>query len=194
MKKNIMIVIIVMASVILLVASISVLYKKLPNYSPLNRARGAEQNIEEENDQNGVVSDSNKTDSPIGDFLDSREETGRRSGSQIPNNEQNSERKESGCTLVRPGNIPNVDCDVNFITLQGVSLKISNSIGQAINVKILLNNCDTEKESVIENNEQKDFFFSCAIEDFFEEDITVTYEINENTIQVYGFVSGNVET
>lgn len=107
-------------------------------------------------------------------------------------NEEEREYTNPACNLVRPGNIQYVECTANYVAAEKVSLTISNDLGETINAKLRLNNCGAEKQEIIENNQEKEFIFYCQTEDYFEEDIYITYEIQENNIEVFGVVLGTV--
>lgn len=106
--------------------------------------------------------------------------------------EEEREYTEPSCNLVRPGNLQYVECFAGYITTEKISLTISNDLGETINAKLKLNNCDTEKQGTIENNQEKEFIFYCQSENYFEEDIYITYEIQEKQIEVFGVVLGSV--
>jgi len=120
-------------------------------------------------------------DSAIGE--DSQEENAKSEGQEY---------KKPSCNLVRPGNIQYVECKANYIKTQKISITISNDLGESISARLNINNCDTEKQGVIENNEQKEFIFYCKSENYFEEDIYIEYEIQNKNIEVFGVVLGTV--
>ncbi len=101
----------------------------------------------------------------------------------------------STCTLIRPGNIPDVSCSVRFIREREVSLIIVNQLGQDIVANLQLVRCSPgENVASVANNQGRDFVFSCdnTGRSEFEEDLTVTYTINGQRVRVYGFVKGPV--
>ena len=99
------------------------------------------------------------------------------------------------CTLIRPGNIPDVSCSVRSIGVTSVSLIIVNQLGQDIVANLQLAHCSPEENIAgVANNQYKDFVFSCdnTGKNEFEEDLIVTYTINGQQVRVYGFVKGPV--
>lgn len=107
---------------------------------------------------------------------------------QTPN-----ENGGSFCVLVRPGNLPDVNCFVNYIKKDAVSLKIENKLGEDMGITLDLKTCSPKIQDAIKNNEQKNFVFSCNNNDYFNQDLFVTYILQEGgNVNVGGFVSGNV--
>ncbi len=113
------------------------------------------------------------------------------SGDSIPSPED--KVIQNSCVLVRPGNLPNINCLVNYIKKEGVSLKIENNLGEGIGITIDLKTCSPKIQDNIKNNEQKDFIFSCNNTDYFNQDVLITYFLQQNgTITIGGFVNGPV--
>jgi hypothetical protein len=96
------------------------------------------------------------------------------------------------CSLVRPGNIPNIECSVNHIKPNEVSLNINNEFGQEIGIEISLDSCSPTIEDTIANNNEKDFIFSCNNKEFFTRELSITYNLENTTITVGGFVAGPI--
>lgn len=94
------------------------------------------------------------------------------------------------CSLVRPGNLPNLICDVNYIKKGEVSLKISNNIGENVNVYVILKECPNEGDALVENGESRNFVFSCSFSNYFESDIILTYTIGDKVVEATGIVGG----
>src|SRR3989338_2604352 len=89
-------------------------------------------------------------------------------------NRENSEKPgnlENVCMLVRPGNLPDISCSVNYIKSDMVSLKIKNELGERINISIKLDSCNPEVSELVENFQEKDFVFSCSNKEYFNEAI-----------------------
>jgi hypothetical protein len=100
---------------------------------------------------------------------------------------------ESACVLARPGNLPNINCFVNYIMKNSISLKIENKLGEDIGINLDLKTCSPKINDGIENNEEKDFVFYCDNNDYFNEDIVITYILKGNgTVAIGGFVNGPV--
>jgi len=115
--------------------------------------------------------------------------------SETPKSTNESQEKsiiEKTCMLVRPGNIPDVTCDVNYIAKKEVSLKIKNELGEKIGIIIQLDTCD-ELSGEVENDNEKDFIFSCDNEDFFNQAIFISYLLEGGKkVDIGGFVRGSV--
>ena len=94
------------------------------------------------------------------------------------------------CLLARPGNLPNIECDVNYIKLDSVSLKILNDLEEDISVNIVLNDCFTTAHGLVPNKGNSDFIFSCDIQEYFESDMAIIYTIGQSNIPVIGFLKG----
>ena len=94
------------------------------------------------------------------------------------------------CLLARPGNLPNIGCEVNYIRADSVSLKILNDLDEDMLVNIVLNDCFTTAYGLVSNKGNSDFVFSCSVQDYFESDMTITYTIGQNNIPIIGFVKG----
>ena len=99
----------------------------------------------------------------------------------------------SSCTLVRPGNLPDITCSVNYIKKDSISLKMRNALGEKIFAIIKIDTC-SESNGTIENNQEKDFNFSCNNKNYFNEVVSLTYILEGNKrTDVGGFVIGSVE-
>jgi len=96
------------------------------------------------------------------------------------------------CVLIRPGNIPDVDCSVNYISSQEVSLKIKNDFGRDLKIIASLESCNPEITKIIEDKNSGNFVFSCNNSGIFYHNIAVKYFVDNGTISVGGFVSGSV--
>lgn len=94
------------------------------------------------------------------------------------------------CLLARPGNIPGIECAVNFIQQNIVSLKVMNTFGEDIFVNIELSGCSNQASGIVPNNGNSDFQFTCNVGAYFDESLTVVYTIGNNSVQVIGIVSG----
>jgi len=105
-----------------------------------------------------------------------------------------SPERESECILIRPGNLPDIICSVNYISPNEVSIKIKNEIGKKIGVVIRIEKCGLEIFKMIENNEEKDFVFPCNNrENFFNEEVLISYIIdNSEKVDIGGFIQGFV--
>ncbi len=116
------------------------------------------------------------------------------SGSSGDSNTTWEERvNENTCVLVRPGNLPNINCFVNYIKRDSISLKIENKLGENIGISLDMKTCSPKINDEIKNNEEKDFIFYCNNADYFNEDIVITYILKENgTVAIGGFVNGPV--
>ncbi len=100
---------------------------------------------------------------------------------------------ESSCVLIRPGNLPNVICIVDYINKNSVSLNIENKLGEDIGINLNLKTCSQKFQDNIKNNEKKNFIFSCNNYGYFNEEIMITYILKENgTVNVRGFINGPV--
>ncbi|MEK6844453.1 MAG: hypothetical protein AABX83_03445 [Nanoarchaeota archaeon] len=110
------------------------------------------------------------------------------SGSQI----SNSTSGNLLCLLVRPGNLPGIECSVNYITGGSVSIRLENNMGEDFSINIILNNCSNQANGFITNGNVADFTFSCPTGSYFEEDLIVSYTIGSNVVQISGIVSGPV--
>ena len=109
---------------------------------------------------------------------------------EIGDNELKSEGDRPLCLLARPGNLPNIRCEVNYINADSVSLKILNDLEEDMSVNIVLNDCFTTAHGLVPNKGNSDFIFSCGIQEYFESDMTITYTIGQSNIKVIGFVKG----
>ncbi len=104
------------------------------------------------------------------------------------------EDNRTACMVVRPGNIPDVLCYVNYIGETGVSVSLKNKLGEEIDATINLNTCSPEVTESINNNQEKEFVFSCNNYYYFKEAIFLSYTLSgDRVIEVGGFVSGFVE-
>ena len=102
----------------------------------------------------------------------------------------------SSCTLIRPGNLPNIECSVNYIKKDGVSLKIINELGEDMDVKISLEKCSPEFLESIQNSHYRDFVFLCGNSEIehFNSDIYISYILNQGKIvEIGGFIDGDVQ-
>ena len=96
------------------------------------------------------------------------------------------------CLLVRPGNLPGIECSVNYITGGSVSIRLENNMGEDFSIDMILNNCSNQANGFIVNGNIADFTFSCPTGSYFEEDLIVSYTIGSNVVQISGIVSGPV--
>ena|SRR3989344_9015426 len=108
----------------------------------------------------------------------------------IGNQELDNRSYKPLCLLARPGNLPNIECEVNYINADSVSLKILNDLDEDMSVNIVLNDCFTTAHGLVPNKGNSDFVFSCSIQEYFESDMTITYTIGQSNINVIGFVKG----
>jgi hypothetical protein len=101
--------------------------------------------------------------------------------------------KGNDCMIIRPGNLPGIECEVNYITKNSTSLKMKNGFGEDISIIASLSGCNPIIFEKISNNRDKDFIFSCKNEGYFNKEISLTYVIGDETeISIGGFVSGPV--
>ncbi len=116
-------------------------------------------------------------------------------GSNVTSEDLQDRLNQSSCSLIRPGNLPDINCFVNYIKKESVSLKIENKLGEDIGIMMNLNSCSPELQDTIKNNEQKDFIFSCNNNDYFSQDILISYFLSGNgTVNIRGFVNGYVSS
>lgn len=102
-------------------------------------------------------------------------------------------RNESSCILIRPGNLPDINCFVDYIKEDSISLRIENKLGEDIGINLDLKTCSPKIQDKIKNNEKKNFIFYCSNNDYFNEDIIITYILKENgNVSIGGFVNGPV--
>lgn len=94
------------------------------------------------------------------------------------------------CLLARPGNLPNIGCEVNYIRTDSVSLKMLNDLDEDMSVNIVLNDCFTTAYGIVLSKGNSDFVFSCSVQEYFESDMTITYTIGQSNIPMIGFVKG----
>ena len=85
-----------------------------------------------------------------------------------------------------------IECSVNYIVDESVSIRVENNIGEDISINIILNECSNQANGFIANGNVADFTFSCATGDYFEEDLVVSYTVGGNMVQINGIVSGPV--
>lgn len=97
------------------------------------------------------------------------------------------------CMLVRPGNLPDISCTAERISADSVILKIRNEFGQSINASIHLDSCTPKLSGVIENNQEKEFVFSCSNNEYFNEALSISYSFGDNQVDIGGFISGSVQ-
>lgn len=205
MKKRVLILLIIVVVAILFILA-SFLFLSSKRYYFEDKTNKA---ISEGKD-NGKIDTSSETDELLtikssslkSESSNSEEGNGRGGGgsgggstSETPKSTNESQEKniiEKTCMLVRPGNIPDVTCSVNYIAKKEVSLKIKNELGEKIGVIIKLDTCN-ELSGEIENDNEKDFVFSCDNEDFFNQAIFISYLLEgERRVDIGGFVSGSV--
>ena len=116
------------------------------------------------------------------------------SGSTGDAGEQNppAQNSSNSCILVRPGNFPDVSCSVDYIKSTGVSLKIRNEFGSAIQARISLTHCSPEINKSIANNQEEHFVFSCDNLGEFIEEVSINYVVGSGGgVNIGGFVVGN---
>lgn len=118
----------------------------------------------------------------------------------LPNNDEktplNENNKTPSCILVRPGNLPDITCSVDYIYKDEVSIKLKNEIGGNLGVVINLGECRPEIIDELIDKEEKSFVFFCGIqEDFFDEQISISYIIDQTEkIEINGFIQGAVQS
>ncbi|MFA5060864.1 MAG: hypothetical protein WC494_00935 [Candidatus Pacearchaeota archaeon] len=103
------------------------------------------------------------------------------------------EDKESpSCILIRPGNLPDITCGVNYINRDEISIKLKNEIGENLGIIINIENCQPEIKEELKNEEEKSFIFFCeSPEEFFKKQISISYIINQTErIDINGFIMG----
>jgi hypothetical protein len=106
--------------------------------------------------------------------------------------------EESGevplCILVRPGNLPDITCSVDYIHKEEISLRLKNEIGEDLGIIIEVDNCLPEISENIKNGENKSFIFSCEPhEGYFNEQISISYIIGQTErVDINGFVQGTI--
>jgi len=147
------------------------------------------------NNQENLVSDSNTNNNlPVsGGSGSGSKSSGGGFGNNITSEDSQDRFNQSSCSLIRPGNLPDINCFVNYIKKEGVSLKIENKLGEDIGIMMNLNNCSPQLQETIKNNEQKDFVFSCDNDAYFSQDILISYFLSGNgTVNIKGFVNGYV--
>ncbi len=108
----------------------------------------------------------------------------------INSTNQDSTNNDFLCLLARPGNLPNIECHVNYIKTDSISLKISNALGEDIFVEIIIDGCSSNVQGFVKNNENTDFVINCSVENYFESELTMIYSIGNNNIVINGIVSG----
>jgi hypothetical protein len=168
------------------------------SFSSLNGNSKDNKLVSQNNNPENTMPDSNKVDdnSPAGG--DSGRSSGSSAGSANANGFENNSNPEerlnqSSCSLIRPGNLPDINCFVNYIKTNSVSLKIENKLGEDIGIMMNLNTCSPQLQNTIKDNEQKDFVFSCNNNDYFSQDILISYFLSGNgTVNIGGFVNGYV--
>lgn len=116
--------------------------------------------------------------------------TGNAADTSVGNRELDNGSDKPLCLLARPGNLPNIECEVNYIKTDSVSLKILNDLDEDMSVNIVLNDCFTTAYGLVPNKGNSDFVFSCSVQEYFEGDMTITYTIEQSNIPVIGFVKG----
>lgn len=114
-------------------------------------------------------------------------------GGEVSSEGNNTISRENSCMLVRPGNLPNIKCSVNYIKQDSVSLKIKNEIGDKIDIELKIDTCNPELRETIENMDEKDFVFFCINQNYFNQALYLSYIFgNESRVEIGGFVSGSV--
>lgn len=144
---------------------------------------------------NKSSSEENSVISSGEDFLDRG--NGKNSVNEIL---ENSSKENSGevplCILVRPGNLPDITCSINYIHKDEISIRLQNKIGKDLGVVISINECYPEIFEDVKNEEEKSFTFSCeSHEGYFNEQISISYIIDlEKRVDINGFVQGAVQS
>jgi len=97
------------------------------------------------------------------------------------------------CSLVQPENVV-VDCFLNYVNENGVSLKIGNNAGQDMKIFIRIAVCGSGISDSLFIGEEKDFVFSCDVRDYFQGDLFITYKVGEEEpVTIFGVVGGSVK-
>lgn len=109
------------------------------------------------------------------------------------NESERGEIQEGYCSLVRPGNLPDVDCFVNYIFNDELSVKIVSSNEDIEGLRISVSECSGEITKPVEEG-GTDFVFPCKISgDSFEGEINVVYLMSDSSeIEIFGILGGGV--
>lgn len=97
---------------------------------------------------------------------------------------------ENSCSLVRPGSVEGVDCNLKSMDSEGVVLTISNQNVKVVSASLSLEGCGSDSASLPVGD--TDFSFSCSIGENFDGDLTVTFSLTEGSVEVNGFVIGSI--
>ena len=201
MKRGLLIVVFIVIFVIAILY-FGILFSDKEIRDKLNSNKNSEINnvVSDENTQNtdndiinGEASEnSDGSDNSAGGGGSGSDSSGTESSSGgSENNPDLNENSESSCVLVRPGNLPDIECSVNYIKNEGVSLNIKNELGEKIDIIINLDTCSPELQETLENLDEKEFAFSCENSGYFNKDISVTYILSgDKRIEIGGFVAG----
>lgn len=187
MQKEFFIIIIIVAAI---TTSFFIFNSNSENFLQQNKNSNQELNDSNQTlntEDKNFVDNTNHNQDSNENFQDS---TGN-SNNALSNSPQN---QTSVCMLVRPGNLPDIFCDVNYISQEQVSLKITNNLGEKISTKIKLDTCTPQLTKDIENSQEENFVFTCENEDYFNQAIFLTYELLDGEkVEIGGFVSGEIE-
>ncbi|MDO8508753.1 MAG: hypothetical protein Q7S27_03660 [Nanoarchaeota archaeon] len=157
--------------------------------------------------ETGRVIDDSFNDKNDGDLINNGNilnEGGREGfdGKESTSNDKNFEFEEGNeiangdkqlCLVVRPGNLPNIECKVNYIHEGEISLKIANSMGENLFVSIFLSGCASIVNGEVLNNGNLDFIFFCETDEYIEKEMIMTYNIGSSSIELNGIVIGPVK-
>jgi hypothetical protein len=174
---------------------------------PLNPEKDSfEKNDSEEFKETDKINNANFSEENQSKILDNEmggdgESGGTNNGGESETGNNNEEflldesNRELACMLIRPGNLPDISCSVNHIYVNETSIKIKNEIGKELGVIIKIENCYPEISEIIENNQEKDFIFSCNNKkNYFSEIISISYITESGEIDIGGFIQGPVES
>lgn len=188
--------------IVLAVGSVVFLYFSLPDKSAIENAGGETGSGTEAGVGDTGFGNADADSSSIGDSgIETNQSAGGGSGGGSDGSSGGTDTNPGGssgentpltCVLIRPGNIPDVGCSVNYINANGVSLKIKNDFGKDLKITADLESCHQEITEIVENKNSRDFVFSCNNSGIFYHNLAVKYFVDNGTISVGGFVSGSV--
>ncbi len=120
------------------------------------------------------------------------------SGEEIAEEDSGNESETGGvqggyCSLVRPGNLPGVDCLVNYISNDELSVKILSGNEDIEGLRVSVSECSGEITAPVEEG-GTDFVFPCGISGVsFEGEIYVVYLMSDSSeIEIFGILGGSV--
>lgn len=189
--------------IILAIGSVAFLYFSLPEKSAIRDTGGDNSNGAGSGSgdtgfgDSGTDSDSNSGVGDSGSDVNQGNkgggsDGGSSGGTDASSGSNSEENSPLTCVLIRPGNIPDVSCSVNYISSQEVSLRIKNDFGKDLKIIANLESCNPEITKIVEDKNSRDFVFSCNNSGIFYHNIAVKYFVDNGTISIGGFVSGSV--